>query len=463
MHTEASTINRRQFLAQSAAATIGATLATGALGAPAIQPPGHSNDKIRVGFIGVGNRGSQLLRGFLDQPDCQVAALCDVYEPYRMRDRGRVDPEILKSIGEGLVPKMGELFEGNVPRYNDFRRVLERKDIDAVVIATPDHWHAVQTVLAFQAGKDVYVEKPLTATISEGRKMVQAQEQSNRIAQVGLHRRSSKLYAHLQSLVQAGQFGKIVLARAYRVSDMFPGGIGQYADAPAPEGMDWDMWLGPRAARPFRYSLAPYKFRWWEDYSSQMGNWGVHYCDAIRWVLDEKAPIAVSAHGGKYAVNDDRTIPDTLEVTFEFASGRLLQFGQYEACSSAPLLAGELELCGTAACVYPGAEAHGCRIIPSRKGQFVRQTSPMAAEEIPAMDGDLTHQHIRNFLDCVRSRKPCHCDLETGHRSTTFAHLANMALATRSRLEWDAAAERVTNNPGANQLLAYAYRAPWKI
>jgi predicted dehydrogenase len=223
------------------------------------------------------------------------------------------------------------------------------------------------------------------------------------------------------------------------------------------------MWLGPRAVRPYRYSLAPYKFRWWQDYSSQMGNWGVHYCDAIRWMLDEQAPAAVTAHGGKYLLKDDRTIPDTLEVTFEFASGRILQFGQYEACQSAPLLSGEIEFCGSKASVYPGAEARGCRIVPSSKGQFESSHSSVPAEELAATDGDLTHQHIRNFLDCVRSRKTCHCDLETGHRSTTFAHLANLSLTTRSRLEWDPIRECVTNLPQANQLLEYRYRAPWVI
>jgi predicted dehydrogenase len=244
---------------------------------------------------------------------------------------------------------------------------------------------------------------------------------------------------------------------------MFPDGIGRYPDAAPPQGLDWDLWLGPRAQRPFRYNIAPYKFRWWQDFSSQMGNWGVHYCDAIRWMLDEEAPAAVTAHGGKFGIQDDRTIPDTLEVTFEFASGRLLHFGQFEACHSAPLAAGEIELCGTLASLYPGAEAHGCKIVPSRKGQFQQSPASLSAEELPPVDGELTRQHIRNFLDCVRSRKKTNCDLETGHRSTTFAHLANLSLATRARLEWDPQQERITNSERANSLLDYEYRAPWKL
>ena len=208
MSDNSSAFSRRVFLVHSAAA------AAATLAAPAIASAAGANDKIRVGFIGIGNRGSQLLQGFLAQNDCQVVALCDVYEPYLARDRAQVDPEILKSIGEGLVPRMSERFEGEIRRFTDFRRLLEQKDVDAVVIATPDHWHAIQTIAALQAGKDVYVEKPLTAAILEGRKMVEAQQRTDRVVQVGLHPRSSRLYEHLHSLVQQGKVGKIVGARA---------------------------------------------------------------------------------------------------------------------------------------------------------------------------------------------------------------------------------------------------------
>ncbi len=454
MDNGAQGISRRSFLRNSAAAAAATTLAP--------EASTRASDKIRVGFIGVGNRGSQLLEGFMAQPDCQVAALCDVYEAYLSRDRAQVDPEILRSV-QGYVPRMGEQFGSHVARHKDFRRLLEQKDIDAVVIATPDHWHAIQTIMALEAGKDVYVEKPLTVTIPEGRKMVEAQRRSGRVAQVGLHRRSSNLYRQVCDLVRNGKIGRVGVARAYRTSNMFPNGIGKYPDAPPPQGLDWDQWLGPRATRPYRYSLAPYKFRWWQDYSSQMGNWGVHYCDAMRWVLDEEAPVAVTAHGGKYLVDDDRTIPDTMEVTFEFASGRLMVFGQYEACDSRPLPNGEIEFCGTLGNLYPGTEARGYKILPSGKGQFQKPAGKIEPQDIAPTDGDLTHQHIRNFLDCVKSRSKCNCDLETGHRSTSFAHLANLALATRSRIEWDPKNERVTNNEQANQMLDYQYRPPWKL
>jgi len=454
-------MNRRQFVHNSIATTVG--LAAGVRYSAAQAKPADSGESIRVGFIGVGNRGSQLLQRFLAQRDCKIVALCDVYEPYLNRDPSRVDEQIIKSVGRAVVPRMGEKFDGEVARYKDFRRVLDRKDVDAVVVATPDHWHAIQTIAAFDAGKDVYVEKPLSLTVQEGRRMVEAQQRHRRIAQVGLHRRSSRLYAQIREQIEQGKIGQVNVARAYRVTDMAPNGIGKYPDAPPPVGMDWDLWLGPRPMRSFRYNIAPYKFRWWQEYSSQVGNWGVHYFDAIRWMLHEDAPAAVSAHGGRFVIDDDRTIPDTMEVTLEFASGKLVVFGQYEANGGAILPAGEIELRGSLGNLYPGPEAAGYRIVWADRGQFQGPAAKVKDEQHAAIDGDLTAQHVRNFLDCVKSRKPCNCDLETGHRSTTFAHLANIALATRSRLEWDAAGERVTNNEAANHLLSCEYREPWKL
>jgi predicted dehydrogenase len=223
------------------------------------------------------------------------------------------------------------------------------------------------------------------------------------------------------------------------------------------------MWLGPRPMRPYKENLVLYKFRWWQAYSSQMANWGVHYCDGIRWVLNELAPISISAHGGRFAVDDDRTIPDTMEVIFELPSGVLLVFGQYEANGLSPLASGEIEFRGTLGNLYPGG--NGYKIIPSPGGQFQPREPRIEAEEARFSEGgtSLTVQHIRNFLDCVKTRKPTLCDMETGHRSTTFALLANIALATRSRLEWDPEAERITNNKKANNLLHYKYRKPWKL
>jgi predicted dehydrogenase len=397
--------SRRSFLKGSAAAATGVTLGAPAMGAPAFQRKLGANDRIRTGFIGVGNRGTQLLHGFMEEADVDVAALCDVYKPFLERDDSKVDKEYLQSLG-GYLRKMGEKFEHPVDKYEDFRRLLERKDIDAVVIATPDHWHAIQAIMACNAGKDVYVEKPLSQTVVEGRKMVEAAKRNNSIVQVGLHRRSSDSYKKVAELIQGGKVGKVTVVRGYRISNMFPSGIGEYAVSNPPPGLDWDMWLGPRAKQPYQGNIAPYKFRWWGPYSSQVANWGVHLFDAIRWALGEQAPACLSAHGGRFAVKDDRTIPDTLETIFEFDSGPLLCWGQYEASGGSALLSGEIEFRGTLGNLY--SSGSGYRIVPSRGGQFQKSEPRLEAEEerMPRRSRDLAGLHIRNFLDCVKSRKP---------------------------------------------------------
>ena len=453
-------ITRRTFLKTSAVTATGVTLGLHAANAPAIHSGSNKNEKIRVGFIGVGNRGSQLLQGFMLQEDVEVAALCAVYEPYVQRDYSKVDPKFIDALG-GRVPKMKQEVGANVARYKDFRKLLDQKDIDAVVIATPDHWHALQTIMACDAGKDVYVEKPLTITILEGRKMVEAAERNKRIVQVGLQRRASKIYQDLAEQIQNGKIGRVTIASAYRISNMFPNGIGKTPDSEPPKGLDWDLWLGPRPMRPYNENIPLYKFRWWKSYSSQLANWGVHYFDAIRWMLGEVAPISVSAHGGQFAVDDDRTIPDTLEVIFELASGSLIVFGQYEANGGRAFESGEIELRGTLGNLY--AQSSGYKIVPSSGGQFQSDKPRMESVEVQGMPDDTTTELIRNFLDCIKSRKQPFCDLEKGHRSTTFALLANIALETKSRLEWDPKKERITNNKKANKLLHYEYRAPWKL
>jgi predicted dehydrogenase len=419
------------------------------------------SDRIRVGFIGVGNRGDQLLDAFGRQPDVEIAALCDVYEPYLQRDASAIH-ERYKAMGR--IPRMRTTVPAAVPRVRDFRRLLERTDVDAVCIATPDHWHAAQTIQALQAGKDVYVEKPLTITLVEGRKMVDAQRRAGRVVQVGLNRRGSPVYQQLLPLVRDGLIGKVTLARAYRVDNMHPNGIGRMKPEAPPPGFDWDMWLGPRASRPYQFNIAPYRFRWWKDYSSQMGNWGVHYMDAIRWLIGERAPAAVSAHGGRFVVDDDRTIPDTMETTFEMPGGALVIFGIYEGGGGNPISGGEIELVGTKGTLV--ASEDGWALRPSRAGQFQdwkALVEPREARPAGAGAEASTERLVRNFLDCVKSRGTPWCPLEEGHRSTSFAHLANIALETKTRIEWDADTEQAKGNAAANGLLHYEYRKPWAL
>jgi len=460
-------ISRREFIAKSGMATAGTTLGVNALSAQGLRHPG-ANDKIRMGFIGIGNRGSQLLPLFMGNPNVEIAALCDVYEPYTSRDRTAVHPRYLEL---GMVPRMGEGFGKEVKRYSDFREMLEQKDIDAVCIATPDHWHAIQAIQAMEAGKDVYVEKPLTITIKEGRAMVEAQKRTGRVCAVGLNRRGASIYQALSREVPAGLIGKVSTARALRISNMFPDGIGRMnAEAP-PSDLDWDMWLGPRPYRDYQYNIAPYSFRWWSEYSSQMGNWGVHYMDTIRWLMGETAPVAITAHGGKYALNDDRDIPDTMEVLFEFESGSIVQFSIHEASSGGGITGGEIELNGSKGTLLASQDRF--KVIPARPGQF--QTWEKLMDEIQvelegeqrhgdlAIKEDSTANLVNDFIECIQTGKEPLCTLENGHRSTSFAHLANIALAMNTRLEWDPLTERITNSEKANELLHYQYREPWTL
>jgi len=430
-------LSRREFVKTGAAA---AAIAA----ANHAQASDSANERVRIGVIGTGNRGGQLISATLPHKDAEIVALCDVFEPH--------------------LEKEAEKIGGSPDRYSDYRKMLERDDIDAVLIASPDHWHALQTIDACNAGKDVYVEKPMSFTIHEGRRMVEAARRSERVVQVGTHRRSSKMYAEIAELVQSGGIGKVTALRAYRISNMAPDGIGFKEDSAAPDDLDWDMWLGPRPKRAYNANIAPYRFRWWKDYSSQMTNWGVHYFDLLRWLAGEEAIASCSAHGGKFAVDDQRDIPDTMEATFEFASGKLLLFGQYEA-SGAPMFPGgaEIEIRGTNGALYAGARGYTIR--PEQGGQFQDADPRMEEVSEKSVDGNanLTQEHVRNFLDCIKSREKPKADVEDGHRSTTIALLGNIALETKARIHWDADAERITSPESANELLHYEYRAPWAL
>ena len=296
----------------------------------------------------------------------------------------------------------------DVARVKDFRAILDRKDIDAVVIATPDHWHAIQMIAACKAGKDVYVEKPLSATIAEGRAMVNAARKYDRIVQVGTHRRSSRMYAQLADVVHSGAIGKVTVARASFTSNMTPAGIGHAPESDPPAGLDWEMWLGPRPARPFQSTIMPYKFRWWHLYSSQMANWGVHYFDVIRWLTGELAPASVSAHGGRYAVDDDRTIPDTSEAIFEHASKMLTLFSVHEANGQPVVGRGaEIELRGTIGTVYAATNRY--EIVPERGGAFQDPKPRRKGEVVKSTDGDLDQQAARDFHRLRQEPKAPQC------------------------------------------------------
>src|SRR5437879_4604260 len=286
-------LDRRTF--NQGAAAIGALTALHATGMSALG----SNERIQLGVIGVGNRGDQLIDAFLPHKDAQIVALCDVYEPYL----------------EAAQRKVG----GKARLYHDYRQLLDHKDINAVVIATPDHWHALQFVAACRAGKHVYVEKPLSLTISEGQKMVAVADEMRTVTQVGLHRRSSSSVREAADLIRSGGIGKVTVARCYHLRNESPEGIGKPADCDPPAGLDWDLWLGPAPKVAYNPNRCLYKFRWFSDYSGgQLTNFGTHYLDLIQWALGRDAPKRVFALGGKYAIHDNREIPDTMQAIWEY-------------------------------------------------------------------------------------------------------------------------------------------------
>jgi len=461
------TTSRRDFIAKSTIVAAGIGLGAGVI--PVSGKVLGANDKIRVGFIGIGNRGTELLGLFMQQPDCEVAALCDIYEPYLQRDRSKVNQRWVELLGS-KIPQMGEQFPTKPKQFTDFRKLLEDKSIDAVCIATPDHWHAIQTIEAIKAGKDVYCEKPLTNTLVEGRKMVQTQAASKQVVAVGINRRGNIAYQKLIKEVYGGKLGQIIRGRGVYASNLSPNGIGKMRPEDPPKDFNWDMWLGPRAYRQYQYNIAPYFFRWWNDYSSQLGNWGVHHMDAMRWLMGETAPLYISAHGGRYVLDHDATINDTDVVTFEFASQKIMTYEILETTSGGGLFPfGELEIRGTKGMAF--VNESGYRIRPATAGQFQSWPRPFEEEVFnnemrllaDASSADSTGGLIRDFLDCVKSRNTPLCPLEEGHRSTSLAHLANIALAVKERLQWDAVNERFVNNDKANALLSYEYRQPWKL
>lgn len=301
--------------------------------------------------------------------------------------------------------------------------------------------------------------------------MVNAQKASKQVVCVGLNRRGCVPYQLLKKEIDSGKYGTFRMGRAARSSNIFPNGLGKCAPCDPPKGFDWDAWLGPRAWRPYKYTTAPYFFRWHTDFSSQVGNWGVHYLDAMRWMMGETAPVAVTAVGAKYFTPDsDSEIPDTMICTYEFASGKIMEFNVFEGGLAKPIFKRELELSSGDAAIY--ASQSGWEIMPVKRREFNNPVKaafePKAYEYKEALldDGSAassTNNVIRDFLDRVKDRGTPLCTLEEGHRSTCFAHLANIALQLGQRLEWDPVAEKFTNCPRANEFLHYDYRKGYTL
>ncbi|HEY3839435.1 MAG TPA: Gfo/Idh/MocA family oxidoreductase [Bryobacteraceae bacterium] len=422
-----------------------------------------ANDRVRMGYIGLGNRGDQVHDAFLEHGDQVTAAVCDLRDDY-------MELAIKKSRA---TPK----------KYKEYKRLLDDKEIDAVVIATPDHWHAPMFINACNAGKDVYVEKPLSLTVAEGRHMVETADRTKRVVQVGTNRRSWKTYREMIDYVHAGGIGKISAAKCFSIRNEWPNGLGMPTEGAPPDEWAWDHWLGPAPKVPYNSNRNFYNFRWFYNYSGgQLTNFGVHYMDIIRWAMGKDSPHAVVAIGGKFGgIKDNREIPDTLEVTWDYGDS-LATFSQYNA-NGAPgdLRGSEIHLRGTKGTIY--IRNSGWEVVPEevsetitgydhgqgygnpleRKARNIKPKEKLIEAKVEkGTGGGDTFAHTRNFLDCVKSRAKCNADILTGHLSTSTTLIGNIAYKTRNMLEWDARAERFTNNSAANKWLSYTYRSEYK-
>jgi predicted dehydrogenase len=422
-----------------------------------------ANDRIHMGYIGLGNRGDQVHDAFLEFGDQQTAAVCDLRDDYMnfAIQKSRVTPR----------------------KFQDYRKLIEDKEVDAVVVATPDHWHALMLIDACNAGKDVYVEKPLSLTVVEGRKMVETAERTKRVVQLGTNRRSWKSYQEAVEFVKSGGIGHVTVAKAYHLKNEWPNGLGHAGAERKPSEQEWDQWLGPAPKMPYDPNRAWYNFRWFYDYSGgQLTNFGVHFLDAMRWCIGKDAPRSVTAIGGRYAgIEDNREIPDTLEVLWDFG-GTLMVFCQYNA-NAAPgnIKNSEMELRGTKGTMY--IRNSGWEVVPEeigdgyvgyeggigygnplrRQGDGARRKTLIPARTEGGTASYDTTAHARNFLDCMRTRGKCNADIVTGHLSTSATLIGNIAHKTHSMLEWDAQTEQFPNSPAANRYLQYKYRAPYKL
>jgi predicted dehydrogenase len=444
--------SRRRFLKSGAVAAFTAASWSRVLGA---------NERIGIGSIGVGLMGRIHLRNFHAQSDARVVAVAETYRP-------RLDAA-------------AELTGGSAKKYGDFRRLLEDKTVDAVVVATPDHWHALVTMMACAAGKDVYVEKPLTLFVHEGRWMVDIARRHKRVVQVGTQQRSGPHYQEARRLIQDGRLGKLVSAQCNFFRNVTPG-FGDPPDGSPPPDLDYNMWLGPAPLRAYNPNRALYHFRWFWDYSGgQMTNLGAHSLDTIQWIAGVKGPTAITCSGGRYFLKDNCETPDLQDTIIEYPGFHAVC--QIRECAAGFGKAGTagLQLHGNKGSMSLGRD--GYEIVPNKKENPTNivarimgghpvggpQPVPAAGEEYwtePARDisGDQNDQcvrHVRNFLECVKSRKEPNSDLESGHRVTTVCHLANISMKVGRKLRWDAEKEEIVGDAEASAMLERPYRKPW--
>ena len=450
-------MRRRQFVVKTSAAVVGTALsARRVLGA---------NERVNVALIGCGARGRLLANLVKQTPGAAVTALCDVYDQQVAQAR--------ESASEGARG------------FKDFREVLDQKDIDAIVVATPDHWHGILAVLACQAGKDAYVEKPLAHNVKESRAIVEAAKRSKRIVQHGTQHRAAPHYREVQEIVQNGTLGEVRYVRIWNFQNLYPNGIGREADTRPPAGLDWDLYLGPAPLVPFNRARFLGTYRWFWDYA---GGWvtdfGTHRFDSFHQVMGVDAPRTVVATGGRFGLKDSGETPDLLQATYEYpgfimsyevcalnahgAGGRTPEMAYYQMRGEFDRPHGEAfyGTNGTLISDRIGYEIYPEMEPPQRRAERENSGAKPAfrAERKVVKGRDTTDLLVKNFLECVKSRQRPIASAEIGHRSTIVPLIGNIAYRTGRKLRWNAEQEAFEGNePEGTALLGRQHRKPWRL
>jgi predicted dehydrogenase len=435
---------RREFFSQAAAAAT-ATWAAGRLHAAESAAKPGPNETINLGLIGCGARGRAVMQTFLKLPGVHIAAVCDVNSTR-------------------LAATQQETGGAKVAAHHDFRKLLEDKSIDAVIVATPAHWHVLPTIYACQAGKDVYLEKPAGNSIAEGRFAVNAARKYNRIVQIGTQQRSQQHYRRACELIRAGGLGEISEVKVWDYENWAPG-RGAPPDCDPPKELDWDFYVGPAPMTPYNPNCYyDYGYDWFRlSGAGHQVAWGVHHFDVVHWAMGVNWPVSAAATGGKYAFPDDnRQWPDTLSGILEYPpgpvakSGFVLQYTMRIGCRRERRAHGK--------CFF-GTKAS---LLIDRSRYTIIQENPKGRpgdaeqiEEVLTTDDEAHHSAV--FLQNLRDRKQPFADVEVGHWSTNPGHLLNISWLVGRKVRWDAAKEQVIGDAEADALVNKPYRAPWKL
>ena len=396
------------------------------------------SDTVRVGAIGINGMGWSNVRSILEMPDVEVVALCDV-------DR---------SVLERRAGELAEMTGKSARLYGDFRALLDEDDIDAVMIATPDHWHPIMTIAACEAEKDVYVEKPLANSIEECNRMVAAAEHFDRVVQVGQWQRSGPHWDEAIALVHSGSLGKIRTAKAWAYQGWM-GNIPVLPDEAPPPGVDYDLWLGPAPLRAFNPNRFHFTFRWFWDYAGGlMTDWGVHLIDMVLHGMQAVAPQAVLSAGGPFAFpGGGMETPDTQQAIFEYDDFSMLwehaagiDNGPYGRDHGVAFIGN-----------------NGTLVIDRQGWQVIPESEKMEAVPVQAAGESGFNRHTRNFIDCIKSRAEPACPPRTAWLAAVNAHLGNVAFRTGRKVYWDQESMSFPGDDEANALIRSSYRPPWKL